>query len=183
MENSVLDFWFKKSTPEQWFIKDPDFDESIRLQFSDTLKRAMNGEFDKMMNTARSCLALIIVLDQFPRNLFRNNKRAFEQDSKALSICKHAIESNYINQLLDEERLFALLPLIHSENINDHNIAEEVLKKYLVTLSSFERTKKAWNDHTAVIKRFGRYPHRNSVLGRPSSEEEVTFLKGPNSSW
>ena len=183
MENSVLDFWFKKSTPEQWFIKDPDFDESIRLQFSDTLKRAMNGEFDKMMNTARSCLALIIVLDQFPRNLFRNSKRAFEQDPRALSLCKYAIKNNYINQLVDEERLFALLPLIHSENIKDHIIAEEVLEKYLVTLSSFERTKKAWNDHTAVIKRFGQYPHRNSILGRLSSEDEITFLKGPNSSW
>jgi len=183
MENRVLDFWFNKSTPEQWFIKDPDFDESIRLQFSDTLDRAINGEFDKMMDSARSCLALIIVLDQFPRNLFRNNKRAFEQDPKALLICKHAIESNHINQLVGEERLFALLPLIHSENIKDHNTAEEVLEKYLVTLSSFERTKKAWNDHTAVIKRFGQYPHRNSVLGRPSSQEEVTFLKGPNSSW
>tara|TARA_B110000196_G_scaffold217904_1_gene187168 strand:+ start:327 stop:878 length:552 start_codon:yes stop_codon:yes gene_type:complete len=183
MENRVLDFWFNKSTPEQWFIKDPNFDESIRLQFSDTLDRAINGEFDKMMDSARSCLALIIVLDQFPRNLFRNNKRAFEQDPKALSICKHAIKSNHINQLVDEERLFALLPLIHSENIKDHNTAEEVLEKYLVTLSSFERTKKAWNDHTAVINRFGQYPHRNFVLGRPSSQEEITFLKGPNSSW
>ena len=183
MENRVLDFWFNKSTPEQWFSKDLGFDESIRLQFSDTLDCAINGDFDMWMDSARSCLALIIVLDQFPRNLFRNNKRAFEQDPKALSICKHALESNHINQLVDEERLFALLPLIHSENIKDHNTAEEVLEKYLVTLSSFERTKKAWNDHTAVIKRFGQYPHRNSVLGRPSSEEEVTFLNGPNSSW
>ena len=183
MKNRVLDFWFNKSTPEQWFIKDSNFDESIRLQFSDTLNRAINGELDKWMGGARSCLALTIVLDQFPRNLFRNSKRAFEQDSKALLLCKHAIENNYINQLVNEERLFALLPLIHSENIKDHNIAEEVLEKYLVTLPSLERTKKAWNDHTAVIKRFGQYPHRNSVLGRPSSEEEISFLKGPNSSW
>jgi uncharacterized protein (DUF924 family) len=183
VENRVLNFWFNKSTPEQWFIKNSDFDESIRLQFADTLDHAMNGDFDTWMDSARSCLALIIVLDQFPRNLFRNNKRAFEQDPKALSICKHALESNHINQLVDEERLFALLPLIHSENIEDHYIAEQVLEKYLVTLTSFERTKKAWNDHTAVIKRFGQYPHRNSVLGRLSSEEEVIFLKGPNSSW
>jgi len=183
VENRILDFWFNKSTSEQWFIKDSNFDESIRLQFSDTLERAINGEFDEWMRSARSCLALIIVLDQFPRNLFRNNKRAFEQDPKALSLCKHAIENNYINQLVDEERLFTLLPLIHSENIEDHNIAGEVLEKYLVTLSSFERTKKAWNHHTAVIKRFRQYPHRNSVLGRLSSEEEVIFLKGPNSSW
>ena len=72
MENCVLDFWFKKSTPEQWFIKDPGFDESIRLQFSDTLERAVNGKLDKWMDDARSCLALIIVLDQFPRNRFRD---------------------------------------------------------------------------------------------------------------
>ena len=183
MENRVLDFWFNKSTPEQWFTKDSHFDESIRLQFSDTLDHAVNGKLDKWMDGARSCLALIIVLDQFPRNLFRNSKRSFEQDTRALSICKHAIKNNYINQLVDEERLFALLPLIHSENIKDHNIAEEVLEKYLITLSSFERTKKAWNDHTAVIKRFGQYPHRNSILGRLSSEDEITFLKGPNSSW
>ncbi len=120
----MLDFWFNKSTPEQWFIKNSDFDESLRLQFADTLDHAINGDLDTWMDSARSCLALIIVLDQFPRNLFRNNKRAFEQDPKALSICKHAIESNHINQLVDEERLFALLPLIHSENIEDHYRSE-----------------------------------------------------------
>ena len=183
MHKRILNFWFKESTPEQWFIKDPNFDEKIRSEFLKTFELATLGKLDDWANEPRTCLALIIVLDQFSRNLFRNDKRSFKHDQKALKFCKHAIDNNYIETLINEERLFTLLPLIHSENIDDHNIANQVLKKYLSNLQSFERTKKAWNDHTAVIKRFGHYPHRNRVLGRESSKKEIAFLKEPNSSW
>ena len=152
MHKRVLNFWFKESTPEQWFIKDPNFDEKIRNKFLKTFESAALGKLDDWSKEAHTCLALIIVLDQFPRNLFRNDNRSFKYDPKALKFCKYAIDNNYIETLINEERLFALLPLIHSENINDHIIANQVLDKYLSNLQSFERTKKSWNDHTAVIK-------------------------------
>ena len=183
MHQKILNFWFKESTSEQWFTKDSNFDRQIKVKFLKIVELAIIGKLDDWANDPYSCLALIITLDQFPRNLFRNNKLSFENDPKALKFCKHAINNNYIETLINEERLFALLPLIHSENISDHNIANQVLEKYLSNLQSFERTKKAWNDHTAVIKRFGHYPHRNTVLGRESSEKEIAFLKEPNSSW
>ncbi len=183
MCNEILKFWFEESTPEQWFTKDPGFDNQIKVKFLRTVEKAISGELDDWANSPYSCLALIILLDQFPRNLFRNDKLAFKNDPKALKFCKHAIQNSFIGQLINEERLFALLPLIHSENIEDHEMANLVLEKYLINLTGFEKTKKAWNDHTRVIKRFGHYPHRNAILGRESTEEEISFLKEPNSSW
>ena len=183
VQQEILNFWFKESTSEQWFTKDSNFDRQIKVKFLKIVELAIIGKLDDWANDPYSCLALIITLDQFPRNLFRNNKLSFENDPKALKFCKHAIENAFIEQLAGEERLFALLPLIHSEDIKDHDLANKVLEKYLLELPSFERTKKAWNDHTAVIKRFGHYPHRNKILRRKSSEEEIAFLKEPNSSW
>ena len=183
MQHEILNFWFKESTPEQWFTKDPEFDNQIKVRFSHTVEQAITDKLNDWTKDPHSCLALIILLDQFPRNLFRNDKLAFKNDPKALKFCKHAIKNSFIDELINEERLFALLPLIHSEDIEDHNIANLLLEKYLTNLTGFERTKKAWNDHTSVIERFGHYPHRNEILGRKSTEEEISFLKEPNSSW
>ena len=183
MQQEILNFWFNEATSEQWFTKDLNFDNQIKVKFLKAVSLAIAGKLDDWANDPRSCLALIILLDQFPRNLFRNDKLAFKNDPKALKFCKHAIKNSFIDELINEERLFALLPLIHSENIEDHNIANLLLEKYLTNLTGFERTKKAWSDHTRVIERFGHYPHRNEILGRKSTEEELSFLKGPNSSW
>jgi len=183
VQQEILNFWFNEATPDQWFTKDLNFDNQIKVKFLKAVSLAIADKLDDWAHDPRSCLALIILLDQFPRNLFRNDKLSFKNDPKALKFCKHAINNAFIDQLADEERLFALLPLIHSEDIKDHSIANQVLEKYLIKLPSFERIKKAWNDHTAVIERFGHYPHRNEILGRKSSEEEIAFLKEPNSSW
>lgn len=183
MHQKILEFWFNEASSEQWFTKDLNFDAKIRVRFKKSLELAIAGKLDDWANNPYSCLALIILLDQFPRNLFRNDELAFKNDPKALKFCKHAIQNSFIDQLVNEERLFALLPLIHSENIEDHEIANLVLEKYLINLTGYEKIKKAWNDHTRVIKRFGHYPHRNAILGRESTEEEISFLKEPNSSW
>ena len=115
--------------------------------------------------------------------MFRNHKRAFEQDSKTRLIVHYAIKSNYLDEMDQSQRFFMLLPLIHSEEMFDHEMAYHFLELYLKEHPGLADIKKFWKDHTNAIKKFNRYPHRNKILGRESTKAEIEFLKGPNSSW
>ena len=181
--NKILNFWFVETSSEQKFKKDLKFDQVIKDKFLSYYELASQNKLDDWQSTDRGCLALIILLDQFSRNLFRENSKAFEQDEKSRSILHKIIENNFLVTMNESERLFALLPFIHSENISDHEKAYVLMEKYLKNHSEIEKIKKFWLDHTAAIKRFARYPHRNKVLNRMSSEDEIEFLKSPNSSW
>jgi len=181
--NKILNFWFEETSAEQKFKKDLKFDQVIKDKFFNDYELASQNKLDDWQDTDRGCLALIILLDQFSRNLFRESGKAFEQDKKARSVLLKIITNNFLDKMNESERLFALLPLIHSENILDHKKAYELMEKYLKKHSEIEKTKNFWLDHTTVIKRFGRYPHRNKVLNRVSSDDEIEFLKSPNSSW
>jgi len=183
MHKEVLRFWFTECTPEQWFKKDPEFDSIIKNRFLETYESAIIGSFDCWSKAPHSLLALIIVLDQFSRNLFRNDKYAFAHDDKALKLSKEIQAKKFITKLSNEEKLFALLPMIHSENINDHELTPKILKEHLSTHPRFEQIRTSWANHTTAIKRFGRYPHRNATLGRKNTPEETVFLEGPNSTW
>ena len=130
-----------------------------------------------------SALALVILFDQFSRNMFRDDKKAFAQDHKTRLIVNDAVYAGYLESMNESERFFMILPLIHSEEITDHDMAYYLLNKYLREHEGYVQIKKFWKDHTKVIKLFHRYPHRNKVLGRESTEEELAFLNGPNSSW
>ena len=179
----ILDFWFIETPDEKKFKKDLKFDEVIKNKFFNDYELATQNKLDDWQETAEGCLALIILLDQFSRNLFRESSKAFEQDDKSKSILLKIIENNFLDAMNENERLFALLPFIHSENISDHEKAYELMEKYLINHPGLDKIKKFWLDHTAAIKRFGRYPHRNKLLNRVSSNEEIEFLKSPNSSW
>ena len=179
----ILNFWFIETSAEQKFKKDFKFDQVIKDRFLNDYELANQSKLDDWQETDRGCLALIILLDQFSRNLFRESSKAFEQDEKARSVLPKIIVNNFLDKMNESERLFALLPLIHSENILDHEKAYELMDKYLKNHSELEKIKKFWIDHTTAIKKFGRYPHRNKVLDRVSSDEEIEFLKSPNSSW
>ena len=179
----ILYFWFMETPDKKKFQKDFKFDQVIKDRFSNDYELAIQNKLDDWQDTDRGCLALIILLDQFSRNLFRKSGKAFEQDEKSRSVLLKIIANNFLDKMNENERLFALLPLIHSESISDHEKAYELMEKYLKNHSDLEKIKKFWLDHTAVIKRFGRYPHRNEVLNRISSDEEVEFLNSPNSSW
>ena len=179
----IIDFWFIETSADQKFKKDLKFDQVIKDKFLDDYNLAIQNKLNDWQDTDRGCLALIILLDQFSRNLFRDSGKAFEQDKKSRSVLLKVIENNFLDKMNENERLFALLPLIHSENILDHEKAYELMDKYLKNHSDLEKIKKFWLDHTVAIKKFGRYPHRNKVLKRVSSEEEIKFLKSPNSSW
>ena len=179
----VLDFWFVKTPSEKRFKKDLAFDQLIKDNFLKDYELASANEYDDWQDTPMSTLALIILFDQFSRNLFRDNKKAFDQDTKARLIVSDAVHAGFLEEMDQNQRLFMLLPLIHSEEILDHEMAYFLLDKYLKDHPDLTNIKKFWQDHTKAIKQFHRYPHRNKVLGRESTEQEIEFLKGPNSSW
>ena len=172
-----------ETSAEKKFKKDLKFDQVIKDKFWNDYELAIQNKLDDWQNAARGCLALIILLDQFSRNIFRKSKKAFAQDEKSKSVLLKMIENNFLDKMNETERLFALLPLIHSENISDHEKAYVLMEKYLKKHSEIEKIKKFWLNHTAAIKRFGRYPHRNKVLHRVSSSDEIKFLNSSNSSW
>tara|TARA_B100001063_G_scaffold218144_1_gene221283 strand:- start:99 stop:659 length:561 start_codon:yes stop_codon:yes gene_type:complete len=179
----VLDFWFVKTPSEKRFKKNPEFDKLIKDNFLKDYELASANEYDDWQDTPMGTLALIILFDQFSRNMFRDNKKAFDQDTKARLIVSDAVHAGFLEEMDQSQRLFMLLPLIHSEEILDHEMAYFLLDKYLKDHPDFTNIKKFWQDHTKAIKQFHRYPHRNKVLGRESTEQEIEFLKGPNSSW
>ena len=179
----ILDFWFIETSDEKKFNKDLKFDQVIKDRFLKDYELAIQNKLDDWQDTAKGSLALIILLDQFSRNLFRGSGKAFEQDEKSKSVLLKIIANDFLDEMNENERLFSLLPLIHSENILDHEKAYELMDKYLKNHSGIEKIKKFWLNHTTAIKKFGRYPHRNKILNRMCSDDEIQFLNSPNSSW
>ena len=179
----ILDFWFKETSSEMRFKKDDEFDQKIKNNFLNDYEHACQNEYDHWQDSPMSCLALVILFDQFSRNMFRNDKKAFAQDQKTRLIVNDAVYSGYLEAMNENQRFFMLLPLIHSEEISDHEMAYYLLNKYLREHEGYNKIKKFWQDHTKVIRLFHRYPHRNEILGRESTEEENKFLKGPDSFW
>ena len=179
----ILNFWFKDTPPKKRFQKHKDFDLLIKEKFLKDYELASKNEYDDWQDSALGCLALVILFDQFSRNIFRDDKKAFEQDHKTRLIVNDAVYAGFLEQMDESQRFFMILPLIHSEEITDHDMAYYLVDKYLKDHTGLSDIKKFWKDHTLAIKRFHRYPHRNEVLGRESTREEIEFLKGPNSSW
>ena len=180
---NILDFWFKETPPKKRFQKHKDFDFLIKQKFLKDYELASNNEYDNWQDSALGCLALVILFDQFSRNMFRDDKKAFAQDHKSRLIVNDAVYAGYLESMNESERFFMILPLIHSEEITDHDMAYYLLNKYLREHEGYVKIKKFWQDHTKTIRLFHRYPHRNKILGRDSTEEELAFLSGPNSSW
>jgi uncharacterized protein (DUF924 family) len=180
---NILDFWFKESLAEELFRKKDSFDQKIRDKFFNDYEKAITNEYDDWQDEPKYCLALIILLDQFSRNLFRNDKKAFEQDHKCRLIVNEAIDRGDLEKLDINEKLFFLLPLLHSEEISDHIYAHNLSNAHLKNHPQIALIKSSWKDHTDIIKKFKRYPHRNKVLDRQSTPEEIELLSEPNSSW
>lgn len=166
----VLDFWFAAGW-EKWWKKSSDFDSEIKLRFGDTYNEAVAGKLDLWVNESQGALALIIVLDQFSRNLFRKDHRAWMQDAKALGLAREAIHRCFDVELPATVRNWVYMPFMHSEDLVDQ---EEGLI-YFSRLNNPE-VMKAAEEHVDIIRRFGRFPHRNAVLGRISTEAEQDFL-------
>ena len=175
---AVLGFWFVENGPEQWFKKDAAFDDGIRERFESLVEKASAGDLSHWRVTARGCLAEIIILDQFPRNLYRDDARAFASDPVALEAAKESLEKKFDESLSESERTFLYLPFEHSEAAED----QETSIRLFGTLS--DPSMLEWAEkHKVIIDRFGRYPHRNAVLGRPSTDAELAYLEEEDSSF
>ena len=173
----VLDFWLAPATRERWFDKDPDFDAEIRQRFEAAHGDALAGRLDGWQETADGALALAVLLDQFPRNMYRGTPRAFAADPKAREVAGAAIARGYDLAMADQaHRMFFYLPLEHSEDAADQERCVELVRERCPDTEFLQYAVA----HKEVIDRFGRFPHRNAILGRPNTPEEEEYLKDPD---
>ncbi|MCI5060290.1 MAG: DUF924 domain-containing protein [Alphaproteobacteria bacterium] len=176
-QKEIIDFWFVETQPQQWFQVNAEFDARVKERFLDFYQNASQGTYDEWQKSADGALALCILLDQMPRNMFRGTPQAFETDKKALVIAKFALSKGLDQVLSPQKRRFLYLPFEHSENLNDQRRCVELFEKmkdddplgYDYALR-----------HLKVIEEFGRFPHRNKILGRDNTPEEEAYLAQPD---
>lgn len=174
----IIDFWFNAIESKMWFKKDDEFDLLLTAQFSQLLASAAKAELFHWRTTAEGRLAEIIVLDQFSRNIHRDAPLAFASDPLALALAQEAVAQNCMDELDPIKQSFLLMPYMHSESEAIHEVAVE-----LFNATGLDNTIEYELKHQTIIKQFGRYPHRNKILNRESSKEELEFLDGPGSSF
>ena len=172
----ILKFWFEEVDHSQWWSKNDELDQLIREKFAEIHAKAIRCELFDWRKDAAGRLAEIIVLDQFSRNMFRDSPLSFANDSLALALSQEAISAGADQELSPIQRSFLYMPFMHSESLIIHEIAMDLYKKNGIQANLDFEIK-----HQDIIKRFGRYPHRNKILGRASTKEEIEFLKQPGS--
>ena len=176
MYEDILNFWFNELSPAQWWVKDENLDAEIERRFSALHAQAARCELFDWRMAAKGRLAEIIILDQFSRNIFRDTPQAFANDPLALALAQEALAVDADKALSPTERSFLCLPFMHSESAEIHKVAV-----MLYGLPGLEDNLDFELQHQSIITRFGRYPHRNKILGRESTPEEIEFLKQPGS--
>ena len=173
-QSEILDFWFKETPSERWFASDAAFDETMRARFEETWRSAAAGAFASWADTMRGALALIVLLDQFPRNMFRGSAAAFSTDEMAQVAARAAIARGFDVEAPVSVRSFFYLPLTHSEDALDQ---QESVRLTRARLGEKHSSYPYAVRHCEAIARFGRFPARNAALGRESTAEEIEFLK------
>ncbi|MDB9528501.1 DUF924 domain-containing protein [Oscillatoria sp. CS-180] len=190
LTTQILIFWFDDPTAPNteygqqrrvWFFKNPEFDQQVRSRFLQAHEQACQGLYDPLVETARGALALTVLFDQFPRNMFRETPKSFETDFKALKIAQTAIAQKLDQQLIPVERMFFYLPFEHSENIAHQNQAVSLFEALIQEAPELRSCLDYAYRHRDVIARFGRFPHRNAILGRTNTPAETEFLQQPGS--
>lgn len=176
--DAVLTFWFDEIDSKSWWKKDSNFDHMVRTRFGALHASATLGELYSWRNEPKGRLAEIIILDQFSRNIYRNDKRSFAYDGMALVLAQEAVASHSDQQLPVQEKSFIYLPYMHSESVAIHEQAVPLFQQ-----PGLEDNLKFEYRHKAIIDEFGRYPHRNEILGRVSTDRELAFLEQPGSSF
>lgn len=197
----VLSFWFgalddtselaDHPKTKQWWKKDPELDAEIERQFGALITAAERGELDDWRTEPEPSLALVVILDQFRRNVFRDDPRAFTLDPTARVIVHGGLDDGFDRRLSLIRRCFFYMPLMHSESLDDHELAtakyeslvDDARARAPQQVATFENNLAYEHRHREIIQRFGRYPHRNAILGRASTPEELAFLEQPNSSF
>ena len=189
---AILNFWFgdPKSADygqyrQDWFVKSLDFDQAIRQHFLGDYEQAAAGQLNHWQETSRSSVALLLLLDQFPRNLFRGQPRSFATDPQARALSHYLVSTGQDRSLIPAQRFFVYVPFEHSEAIADQDRCVELMQNLVDTVPDLDKGLKSGLDyalrHREVIRRFGRFPHRNEILGRQNTPEEIEFLQQPGS--
>jgi uncharacterized protein (DUF924 family) len=187
----ILSFWFGVPRDDEayynewhsrWFASHPAFDQEVRDRFTDDYQKAAAQQLGEWQTAPRSGLALVLLFDQFPRNMFRGTPQAFATDTLAREVASLLIQNGLDRQLLPIERAFVYMPLMHSETLVDQHYSVDLFQQLVIERAYLNFVTHAIK-HLEVIERFGRFPHRNTILGRVSTTEEAEFLTQPGSSF
>ncbi len=177
--DEIVEYWFSEAVKPYWFASSPSFDRQVRDTLLEPHERAAAGGLDHWMDDVDGCLALCILLDQVPRNVFRGTPRAFATDGKARAVARHAVQHGFDLECGPEERSFLYLPFEHHEDLSSQRLSVQLFRERVGVSDSIDWAER----HLAVVERFGRFPHRNAILGRESTPEELEFLKQPGSAF
>lgn len=185
---AVIDFWFSARAKPLWFEKDRDFDADIRERFGAAIHAAQMGAFDDWRATPMGALALLLLIDQMARNIHRGEAKAFLGDGRALAIADESLKRGHDQSLSFDQRRFFYLPFEHAEDMASQDRAIDLFTRAFAEAAPEDRDRAEEqldyaHRHRKIIQRFGRYPHRNDALGRPSTDDEIEFLKTPGSSF
>lgn len=172
--SDVLTFWFSEATKKLWFNSTPAFDQSLRFEYESLWELASNGDLKNWQDTPQSTLALIIVLDQFPLNMFRGTAKSFSTETRAIHTTRNAISRGFDKNLSSIELPFLYMPLMHSEKLVDQHYSVELFQH-----TGLESNIRFAKHHRDLIKEYGRFPHRNKILGRDNTAEESKYLSSP----
>ena len=169
--NDILDFWFSEESRARWFKSTPEYDREVKQRFEGVWQQARNGELADWEDTAAGAVALVIVLDQLPLNMFRDQPESFSTEEQSRDVARRAIRNGFDIELADEFMAFMYLPFMHSESLVDQD--RSVM---LFETAGLEDNLKWARSHREIVQRFGRFPHRNKILGRESTAEELEWL-------
>ncbi len=171
MPQDIIDFWFADEARKLWFNSTAAFDQLLRESYLETWEQAQRGELDHWMHSADGCLALIIVLDQFPLNMFRNQAQSYATEAQSREVARVAIERKFDQALNADRKAFLYMPFMHSENLTDQELALQLFEQ-----PGLESNLRFAHHHHDIVAKYGRFPHRNEALGRESSAAEIAYL-------
>jgi uncharacterized protein (DUF924 family) len=169
----IIDYWFSEKSKQFWFASTPSVDKEITSRYESVWEKAASGGLSSWGETADGSVALIIILDQFPLNMFRGKAKGFKTESMAVEVALNAIDNAFDEEMDNEKLLFLFMPLMHSENLDHQNLQVYLFEKYNFNLEFSKH-------HRDLVKKFGRFPHRNEILGRMSTMEELDYLLSDN---
>ena len=167
----IIEYWYSEHVRDHWFSSTPELDAEILEKFEKIWEKAVEGELEGWRNTALGSLALILIFDQFPLNMFRGEIASFQTEENAIVVARAAIDNNLVQELSGEQLAFLFMPFMHSEKMEDQDLGVELFREH-----NLEGNLKFAMHHRDIISRFGRFPHRNEILGRKSSVGELEYL-------
>lgn len=172
MPQEILEFWFSDAVRKLWFNSTDEFDALLRERYLELWEQACRGELDDWMQSAGGCLALVILLDQFPLNMFRGEARSYASEARSRDIARYAIQNDFDRDFDAKQRAFLYMPFMHSETLSDQKRALELFDQ-----PGLEDNLRFAHHHHDIVARFGRFPHRNQALGRDSTPDEIEYLE------